>query len=170
MGWKNIKEHYKIKHSLSVTEKGICIGSPYIHDIIVISKEGKVIKEYDSMSNKDLLRYQSEMNADLEMLRTLTVSKDVFTTSIKVYTYHEGEIIEKFCEELGWPNCTHDGETMYENTFTDDLHKAIGWCKNDAEIMLKMAEERVDIKKEELKECIKEAKNASKILRKASFL
>ena len=30
MGWKNIKEHYRIGHTVHVTDKGICIGSPYI--------------------------------------------------------------------------------------------------------------------------------------------
>jgi len=38
MGWKNIKEHYRINHYVQVTEQGICIGSPYIHNIIVIGR------------------------------------------------------------------------------------------------------------------------------------
>ena len=42
MGWKNVKEHYRIGHSVHVTEKGICIGSSYIPDIIIIAPDGTI--------------------------------------------------------------------------------------------------------------------------------
>lgn len=30
MGFKNLKEHYRIKHIVQVTDAGICIGSPWL--------------------------------------------------------------------------------------------------------------------------------------------
>ena len=44
MGWKNIKEHYRIGHAVQVTDAGICIGSPYIHNIIIIGVDGTLKK------------------------------------------------------------------------------------------------------------------------------
>lgn len=71
MGIKKLKEKYKIEHTVCRTEKGICIGSPYIHDIIVISNEGKFLKKYKDgkyddgwSTNEKLKRYQEEMLSD----------------------------------------------------------------------------------------------------------
>ncbi len=125
MGCKLVKEHYKIKHIVHITDKGMCIGSPYIHDIIVIGLDGTIIKPYDSKSSEDLVRYQSEMMADKEKLKSLIAEPDTFEKSLPVYTYDGGEIIEKQCEEYEWPNITHDGQLMYDNTFFSDRVKAI---------------------------------------------
>lgn len=131
MGWKNVKDHYQINHLVQVCSEGICIGSPYIHNLLVISLDGKLIKEDNWASNKDLLRYQAEMLADPEKLRELVLSKDEFQTFIRVFTYDGGEIIEKYCEEPGWPNVTHDGDMMYENTFSEKKSVVIKWAKSN---------------------------------------
>jgi len=131
MGWKNVKEHYQIGHIVQVSTKGICIGSPYIHDLIVIGSDGRLIKQRDSL-NGDLQRYQREMEDDRETLQRLIEEPDVFTASIPVFTYDGGEIIEKRCEELGWPNVTHDGEMMFENTFSADKKEVVAWAKRNA--------------------------------------
>jgi len=44
MGWKNVKEHYRIGHSVQVTEQGVCIGSPYVHNLIVVGLDGRFVK------------------------------------------------------------------------------------------------------------------------------
>ncbi|RVQ01985.1 hypothetical protein [Sinorhizobium meliloti] len=133
MGWKNVKEHYRIDHQVEVTEEGICIGSPYVHAIIVISLDGALIKEADRTLNEKLMRYQFEMKADPAKLRHLVVSPDTFSASIPVYTYRGAEIIEKRCEELGWPNVTHDGDMMYENTFFANREGAVEAAKSNCE-------------------------------------
>jgi len=120
MGWKAVKEHYRIKHLVHVGSEGICIGSPYISDIIVISPQGKAIKRYEERGNEDLARYQREMDADPQMLERLVASPDAFERSITVYTYEGGRIVEAQCEQPGYPNCTHDGRLMYDNTFSTD--------------------------------------------------
>jgi len=107
MGWKAVRDHYRIEHQVQVTDKGICIGSPYIHDIIVISLDrGEIVKRYDPGSgwsrNENLDRYQSEMDADPFKLAELVAAEDVFERSLPVYTYEGGDIIEKQCEALGY--------------------------------------------------------------------
>lgn len=154
MGWKNVKDYYKIGHTVQVTNEGICIGSPYIHNIIVIGFNGRILKRYGLPgNNKDLARYTREMEAGPAKLSNLVQSTDCFTESIIVYTYRDGDIIEKQCETLGWPNVTHDGDMMYKNTFSADKEKVVGWAKENADIGIKFAGERVADAEEHLAKC-----------------
>lgn len=140
MGWKNLKEHYRIEHIVRVEpEKGICIGSGYVHDLIAVKRDGSIYpnKEMGWSRNEDLARYRREMETDPAKVRALIEAPDTFTKSITVYTYdYDGNIIEKQCEEPGWPNCTHDGECMYENTFSTDRAQVIEWAKRNVEAAL----------------------------------
>lgn len=144
MGYKKLKEHYRIGHAVCVTEKGICIGSPYIHDLIVVSMEGKIIKGDDGRSNEDLRRYMAEMKADPERLKEVVLAPDTFEKSITVYTYDGGNIVEKQCEEPGWPNVTHEGDMMYENTFSTDKEKVICWAKRNATAGVELSQRRIE--------------------------
>lgn len=156
MGWKNVKEHYRIGHTVCVTKEGICIGSPYIHNIIVIALDGRsIVKPYpneDRGINADLDRYQREMDHDMGKLWELVVNPDTFEKSIPVWTYKGAEIIEKQCETPGWPNCTHDGDMMYENTHSTDKAKVVGWAKYNAYLGVKMFTERLAEKRKEVLE------------------
>ena len=133
MGWKNIKEYYRIEHSVCVTSAGICIGSPYVTDLITISLPDTKISQRDNFrGSDDLTRYLSKMNEDPVKLNQLANSPDVFTKSIPVYTYAGAEIIEKFCEEPGWPNVTHDGCMMYDNEFSTYRDEVVRWAYQNA--------------------------------------
>lgn len=135
MGWKAIKDHYRIGHNVMIDERGLCIGTGYISDIIVINEAGTIIKRYDDRSNEDLRRYQSEMDADPEKLKELLFSEDTFIRSIPVWTYDgAGEVVEKFCEELHYPNVTHDGFIMYDNTFSQDKLKIAKRAKENTRL------------------------------------
>lgn len=143
MGWKSVKDHYHIKHNVQVTADGMCIGSAYIHDIIVFKPWRKeFVKRYDS-GNEDLARIQREMDADLDKLWELAQSDDVFEVSIPVYTWKGSEILERQCEKLGWPNVTHDGEMMYENTFSTDRSQVLQWAIRDAEAIAQLGFQRL---------------------------
>lgn len=132
MGWKSLKEHFRIEHMVQVTEAGICIGSPYIHDIIVVGMDGKILKRHDGNAGS-LGRYQTEIDADPDLARRLIEAEDTFTASIPVYTFAGAKIIEKQCEEPGWPNATHDGLMMYENQFSTDRDRVVVWAKLSAQ-------------------------------------
>lgn len=133
MGWKNVKTHYRIEHIVQVREGNICIGSGYLPEIIVIDAAGNLVKSYDG-HNDELSRYQAEMKADLPKLRALVEAPDSFETSLTVYTYEtrKGVLVEKQCETPGYPNVTHDGILMYENTFSTDKAKVVRWAKDYA--------------------------------------
>lgn len=130
MGWKSIKDHYRIEHIVQVTETGICIGSQLSHALIVIGLDGAIKKRYEGgfAANADLKRYQAEMDADPAKLASLVRQQDRFDASIPVYTFEGDQILEKQCEALGYPNVTHDGELMYENTFSTDRQQVVRWA------------------------------------------
>ncbi|WP_334182084.1 hypothetical protein [Novosphingobium sp.] len=150
MGWKSVKEHYRILHNVAVyPEKGICIGSPYIHDIIVISLDGVLTKtdgedRWGKSINADIDRYQNEMREDPELLARLVAQPDTFERSIPVYTYEGAEIVECACEEVGYPNVTHDGRMMFENTFSADRDQVVKWAARNARASVEGWSDRVD--------------------------
>lgn len=58
------------------------------------------------------------INADPTAAAALLAKPDTFAASIPVYTWDASyAIVSHQCEELGWPNVTHDGALMYRNTF-----------------------------------------------------
>lgn len=134
MGWKAVRDHYRIEHAVQVVDgKGICIGSPYVHDIIVISLDrGEITRVWNDDGRGELGRYVREMREDPFKLAELVAAEDVFERSIPVYTYDGGAIVEKQCEELGWPNVTHDGCMQFENTFSPDPGLVRTWAIKSA--------------------------------------
>lgn len=135
MGWKTLKDEYKIGHIVQVTEEGICIGSPYVHDFIIIDLNGDIKKRYDTAKwsgEGDLARYQKDFDEDLEKLKRIVTQKDVFEKSLPVFTFDGSDIIQEFCEKYDWPNITHNGNIMYENTYSPDKEKVIEWAKKNA--------------------------------------
>lgn len=157
MGWKKVKQHYKIEHIVQVDrDKNICIGSAYAHDLMVISMDGRLVKRYGengSMGrNRDLLRYQREMDADPGKLRELVMAEDEFSKSVPVYTYKYGtaEIVETACEKPGWPNIAHDGSLMHEDQFFPTRVEAVREALDTCERMVPMLADLLKEKGEEL--------------------
>lgn len=145
MGWKAFKEHYRIDHDVQIVPgKGLCIGSAYVHDIIVVGFDGVITRVWGSRSGDKLARYQEEIAADPLMAKALIDQPDTFERSIPVFTYEGAEIIECACEELGWPNVTHDGRMMYENTFSPDRAEVVAWAISSARSSIEAWTQNVD--------------------------
>ncbi|ACK78086.1 hypothetical protein RU820_05375 [Acidithiobacillus ferrooxidans] len=152
MGWKNVKDHYRITHIVQVVTDAICIGSPYVYNLIEISLDGRILKRYDERRNEHLERIMREMDADLDVLKRLVQAPDIFANSITVYTWEGAKILEKQCEVFGWPNVTHDGCLMYKNTFSLDKAEVISWAKISAERGVKNAQEVLNRHQKQLQE------------------
>ncbi len=142
MGWKSVKDYYRILHNVAVyPEKGICIGSPYIHDIIIITEDGRIARAWGGPHRGEIARYLKEMAADPAKLAELVAQPDTFERSIPVYTYEGAEIVECACEELGWPNVTHDRRMMHDNTFSADRDQVVKWAAKNARARISAREE-----------------------------
>ena len=136
MSWKNVKEHYGIKHivQIDIREKYgntpcILIGSPYISDIIVIRiSDAKILKRYgDGHVNGLLNELQPRLDEDEKngTLKRLIDEPDRFGQLYPAYCIEDyRHIVKMRCEEYGYPNVTTSGKLMYENTFTPDEETA----------------------------------------------
>lgn len=137
MGWKNVKEHYDIKHIVQVDvrreygdEPCIMIGSPYISDIIVIRvSDGKLLKRYTDGKriNEKLAVLQPRLDEDEKngVLKALIDAKDTFGKLLPVYCIDDGRnIVKMWCERYGYPNMTTEGKMMYDNMFYSQLRAA----------------------------------------------
>lgn len=139
MGFQAVKKYYDIKHIVAVYDKRdfggpcICIGSPYIHDIIVIRiADAKVVKGYER-GNDDLARYYAAIKEDEKngILRGLIDTPDVFTQNLPVFTIKDWAVAADYCEEYGWPNTTNSGYIMYENTYFKTRKEAYAYLLKD---------------------------------------
>lgn len=145
MGWKNVRDHYRIKHIVHVRDGVLCVGSGFVTNIIEIRNAFPVFSTSVGRGNADLDRYMAEMQADRAKLRELIETPDTFERSITVWTcdYFKGLIIEKQCEEFGWPNVTHDGELMYENSFSTDRAEIVEYARRNAAAGVESAERNI---------------------------
>lgn len=146
MGWKNLKQAFDIGHIVHVTPQGISIGSPYLPQVLVIDPaNGRIIKGEDPfwLRNEDVRRYHADLSADPARVLALIQAPDTFATSLSVYTYSGAEIIEKYCEAYDFPNVTHDGVLMHDNTFSSSKDVVIGWAKRNAEACLEWTESEI---------------------------
>lgn len=134
MGSKNVKEHYRIGHTVQIRGGIIAIGSAYVHDLIRVTFAGAVTwGTLGRAANSELCRYFDEMTADPATLLRLIREPDTFTADLRVYTYQGGEIIGKYCEAYGWPNICHDGQLQYENTHSSSRDQVVRWAKLNAQ-------------------------------------
>lgn len=153
MGFKTVKERYRIKHAVHVTSDGICIGSPYVSDLIVIGMDGVLKKRHEREgSNDELDRYMREFDADPAALKEAVAAKDTFAKSLPVWTWNNGRIIEAKCEKYGWPNTTHEGRMMYENSYFQTVPEAVKAAKEDATFGVKWRREAIAKTEQELAE------------------
>ena len=154
MGWKNVKEHYNIKHTVQVRNGRIAIGSPYVHDLIRVEFDGSVSwGSMGSSKNSGLDVYYADLTADPTRLKELIDAPDTFADSIECFTFKDGQVIGKRCEAFGYPNCTHDGELMYDNTFFLEPTEAAAKAKREVALGVKWARESLADAEKRVVEC-----------------
>jgi hypothetical protein len=180
MGWKNIKEHYRIdkvvhvkRHTTKVNEfvqiKNITIVIGNI-DEITISTDGVIIHTKDYYCDGDLRRVRSEMRSDPEKLRTLATSPDTFGPLTTVWTYDRNSLIEKQCEVVGWPNCCTDGELQGGNTHSPDRAIILQWALESAKARLELAQIFMNQKNEELQQARSDWRDSYRDLIKLEYI
>jgi hypothetical protein len=115
----------------------IGIGSQYVHDIISIDKETRKVKLSDIArsgarwpeweSCKEKLKW---IMADPEF-NEIVEGNDP-ECDIPVFFAEKGEIVQETTDVWGWPNVTHTGKLMYENTFFKTKEEAVEYGIEDA--------------------------------------
>lgn len=144
MGWKTLKDAYGIdKHIVCVTSKGICIGSGYVHDLVTIDTVTGRLRENEAFLGFIRQYYPALVQATPAEILAHIQAEDTFAAAIPVFTYEGATIVEKRCETPGWPNTTHDGALMYENTYSTGREVVIGWAKRSAKLEAEHLEEGI---------------------------
>jgi len=122
-------------------DSNIYIGSPYVHDLIIIcpsnSVHDKCKIKFNSIFDYNPKDITDSISMDYNKLLKLVEnselddiinSNDLFddNTLVKVYTYKNGKIITEFAEKdkLGYPHTTIKGYLMYDNTYFTDIKEA----------------------------------------------
>ena len=132
MGWKNVKTHYRIEHIVEISDGLLKIGSSFVPGLIEVHPDGTVKwGKLGESENEELKRYYKEMSADKDLLKKLLNSPDVFLRELPVWFYENGELVEKKCEDYGWPNLTYDGLIMYDNVFFKTRNDAVEKAKRE---------------------------------------
>lgn len=131
MGWKNLKEAYQIKHSVTVEGNFICIGSGYVHNLLMVDSRTGEIHPNSTFSDFGQRYYPELLTADPTTILELVREPDQFRNHRTIYTYEDGDIIECLCEKPGYPNNTHDGRLITDNTFSTDRATVVEWAKRD---------------------------------------
>jgi len=128
MGWKAVRDFLEITQphiQISMSKGNLQIGSGYIHDIMVFAPDGTLIRTTKGFCSGELFRIHKALTESPEQLAELLARKDVFSRSIPVYTYQDGEIVEAYCEELGEDSVTHDGQIMNDMSHFADKKAAL---------------------------------------------
>lgn len=130
MGWKSLKDEYRIHHIVTADEQRVHIG--HLKDFHLASIDLSTGAVLDDRSQAFLQsNYPKLAAASDEDRKTVLAQQDRFQRSLPVYSVAYGDIIQSACENYGYPNVTHEGKLLYPGAFTKDYREAVGWAKFD---------------------------------------
>ena len=152
MGWKSFKEYFNITHNVHIGKDKLNIGSPMCSDLVIIDiNTGKIIK--DGIISGFLQEYYPKiLEVSEDKILDLINKEDSFENSLTVYTFKDDQIIEKKADKYGYPNITHDGELMYDNTFFKTYDEALNKAISEMEAGIDILTRTVEDKEKSLKE------------------
>jgi len=151
MGWNAFKKHFGITHIVQIRERQLLIGSPYISDLVSINIDTGIIKKPEPYHDRFLRENYPNVSAAMPSeIKALLDAEDTFAESIPVYTYEGLRISTKYCEEVGYPNVTHDGALMFDNTFLMDIDDVVAWAKSERGYRLENLRESITERSKEL--------------------
>jgi len=155
MGWHTLKKHFNIGHIVQIRERDLLIGSSYISALATINMDTGIIQKPEYCRGRFLHEYYPNiLAATQDEIKALLDAEDTFTQSIPVYTYEGLKIFKKYCEEIGYPNVTHDGVLMYANTFSTNIDHVVAWAKRNRASRLEGLRDRITECSKELDELL----------------
>jgi len=118
MGHKLVKEHFKIGHNVHMEGGILHIGSNFISNILSFSPQGELVANPHGKHHGELKRYCDDITSNKQVFIELLKKADPNTYNIPVFwlSREDNSIMEGKCEVFGYPNTTHCGAIMYENT------------------------------------------------------
>ena len=149
----------------------MCIGSDYVSQLITVSPDGILRHSSIVQGSSDLNRYIKEIQEDRDRFIQLFAQADEFADLKTVYTFNDNaEILEKQCEEIGYPNVTTDGELMHNNSHWTDRNKAVAACIESARYRLEACKDNLKEHRERVRHWKRQTDKAIEMLEKAQLL
>lgn len=143
MGWKTLKQHFNIQHYLYMEQDGLAIDLGLIKGAAIINTSTGQIQQSKVAPNFLQKHYPQMLEATPTQILELLNAVDTFDQNVTIYTYKGAEIIETCCEIPEWPNLTHDGFVIYENTHSTNKAEVIRWAKRNAKCALENIIDRI---------------------------
>ncbi|MCP4914655.1 MAG: hypothetical protein GY909_16180 [Oligoflexia bacterium] len=168
MGWKSFKEYFGINHIVHIREDNLCIGSPFVTDLVKIcTKTGKIA--YESHWSDFLSEYYpSILKASTDKLLDLIKKEDVFENLKTFYTCEKGEILEKKAPSNEFPEVTTDGKLIYEGMLFSNKQEALLKAIRDCRSSIEITKDSIERVKNEVKRYEKRLREKDGELRKYS--
>lgn len=143
-------------------EDYISMGSALCHNLISVNKKTLEVKyalDTFGKGRASLKHEELEFIWDKfhELIKTGEIHDiingvDEIENSIPVWTVKDGQLIETYTDEYGWPNTTYDGYVMYENIYFKTKKEAIEYAISENESGIRFMSDVLDKKEKELKE------------------
>lgn len=162
---KRLKTEYSVSRDKDFQTKRekICIGSAYCHDLISLFTDNLTFRFAMDTFNKGeeyILSRGEPLSVIYVELKSMVESGEIKeylecddNGKVPVYYEEDGNIVETYCTEIGWPNTTNDGTLMYNNTHFSDPIKCAEYYYGDEdsrEWTIDDMNARINQKKEEL--------------------
>lgn len=152
MGWKTFKEKFNIEHKVQIRSGYLLIGSDYVSDLVTIEMDSGFVSSNSAFPRFINENYPELYHATTEEILEALRENDVFEKSLKVYTYKGSRIVEEYCEEFGYPNTTHSGNIMHENTYFKSRRSAVREAQKNNKHELEYVNRKIKEMKKEITE------------------
>lgn len=135
MGWKKLKDHFRIHKIVHVRNGEIRISTiaNNVIDVIAIDAAGTPRIESPAWCSTEFEAIFNQLESNPALVKELVLAPDSFSESETVFTYRNGQILEKHCEKFGWPNVTHDGCLMYVHRYAKDIPTLVRWAEENTQ-------------------------------------
>jgi len=139
----------------------ICIGSSMCHNLISVDKKTLKLKYAldtfhkgrEAISHEELEFIWDKLEELIksgEIQDIINGNDEITPEMIPVFYVEDGEVIKEYSEACEWPNMTHSGDQIYNNTHFKTIMEAIEYGINDNHLGLKWALESLEEIKEKL--------------------
>lgn len=153
------------------TQEHICVGSPYVSNLISVHKDSLEMKYAldtfregkRSLRKKELVAIWEQLEHLISTgeIQEIIQGEDVINAPLPVFTYDQDyRIVESVTDSYGWPNTDIRGELMYDNTWFATKNEAIQKAIKECEAVIAWQSELLETKRAEIATLEKEIVSA----------
>jgi hypothetical protein len=147
MGWKTFKEHFNIEHKVHIDGNKLLIGSDYVQDLAWIDLNTFEANCNSTFSNFLGEHYSNLLTSSTEAIKELIQREDTFEKSLPIFYYdweNKNIVTDDFTEAYGYPNVTHKGDLIHDNTHYKDIKELVNYVMKEINYSISSIKEETD--------------------------